>query len=214
MTRRNPEHGFTLLELLISLSIMAMIALMIGSALSSSARILTRSAAYSTAVEQALARRDLRELVEATLPTAFPQDDTPLFQGTSDGFRFQAVRDNGLFWPGAPTMVEVEGQDDGQIVVRQSGVSEASRAAVTSVTPLTGPDSTLAISYFGRRTAQENPDWYPTWSAEQGVPLLVKLELTDGSDVMPPLVLQPSKRYSHSEMSLSSLVPPATPSRP
>ena len=214
MTARNPQHGFTLLELMISLAIMSMIALMIGTSLSSSARILTRSTAYGVAVEHALARRDLRRVVEAILPVPFPENEQPLFEGASESFRFQAVVDDGVFWPGAPVVGEVARDDEGHVALTLAGLSDASQADFSSVTILTGPDGDLEISYFGRQSANEAPAWSGTWPADQGLPMAVKIALTDGEDILAPLVIKPSKLYLQSEMSLSSLVPPATPSRP
>jgi prepilin-type N-terminal cleavage/methylation domain-containing protein len=214
MMARDPQHGFTLLELMISLAVMSMIALMIGTSLSSSARVLTQSTAYAVAVEHALARRDLRRVVEASLSLPFPENEQPLFDGASASFRFQAIVDDGVFWPGAPVVGEVARDDQGQVVLTLAGLSDASQADFRSVTILTGPDGDLEISYFGRKSVNTAPGWSQIWPADQGVPMAVKIVMTDGEDILPPLVIQPSKRYRQSEMSLSSLVPPATPSRP
>lgn len=214
MNVRNPEQGFTLLELMISLAVMAMIALMIGASMSAGSRILSRSAGYSAAVEEALARKDLRTYVEATLPSAFPGSEQPQFQGSSETFQFEAIVDNGTFWPGSPVKGTLAKQQDGRIVLTLTGLSDADQSELLLQSTLTGPKGQLDLAYFGRRSAEESLAWHTDWPTERGLPDLVKLVLSDGDHTLPPLIIRPAKRYLQSEMSLSSLVPPATPSRP
>jgi prepilin-type N-terminal cleavage/methylation domain-containing protein len=214
MSQRGQQRGFTLLELMISLAVMAMIALMIGSALSTTARIITRSAGYGAFVDHALARRELISMVEATLPTAFPGSQGAIASGTAESFTFQAIIDDGVFWPGAPVTATLVLSDLNAVTVTATGISDSTKAGLTTIIRLSDPDQRLGIRYYGRRSATESPAWYPVWSADQGLPILIKVTMTNGGKVQPSIVIQPAKRFRQSEMSLSSLVPPATPSRP
>jgi prepilin-type N-terminal cleavage/methylation domain-containing protein len=214
MSHRKPRRGFTLLELMISLAVMAMIALMVGSSLSTLARMIERSAGYGASIDHALARRQLMTMVEATLPTAFPGAEGSIVSGTETRLTFQAIMDDGVFWPGVPVTAILEMSELKAVTLTSTGISDDTKSELTTFATLSGTGAQLDIRYFGRRTASEDPSWFSTWPADQGLPILIKVTITDDGDVGPPIVIQPAKSYGQSEMSLSSLVPPATPSRP
>ena len=212
--RRNPNIGFTLLEMMLTLAIMALIAVMIGSTLSSSVRMLSRSIGFDHDVDYAVARFQLRTLVEATLPLPMPADQDKIFSGKFDYLSFQAVVDDGQFWPGVPVKVVLERAANGVITITSSGLTEGGRDELQLVFPLTSSSGTVQLQYYGRLDASQDIAWRTDWSAQNGLPILIKLTLQDGDRNLPPIVLQPAKTFFQSEMSLSSLVPPARPSRP
>jgi prepilin-type N-terminal cleavage/methylation domain-containing protein len=216
---RLPARGFTLLEMLIALAVMAMIALTLGATFSAAGRLVVRSAEMSLRADAALARARLRQVVEQALTAPFPGTAAVLFQGDATGFSFLTEAEAEGFWPGAPVQAALVAGPGGGLALHLSGRAEKDRAPLVQDWPIAPPGLSWEIGYFGARTAGAPLMWHRDWSPNDGLPRLVKLSPLAAAgavlpDLPPPLVLQPAKARLQSERSLSSLVPPATPSRP
>jgi hypothetical protein len=209
--KRNPKAGVTLLETLIGLLVMAMVAGLISAGFGTTTRFWDRSLQAADRVEQAMARRDLRIWLEHALPSPVPGDTRPLFEGNSEQMTFLAVPPGGLFWEGSAAEVSVGPGAAKAIAV---GLDAASREDRQTTLHLAEDGSTLNFSYWGQRSASEPPEWHGTWPADAGLPGLVRIDFVGADHVPPPMILRPAKAWHQSEMSLSSLVPPALPSRP
>lgn len=209
MTGRNPSAGVALLETLIALLVMAMIAALVSGVTGGSIRGLARSAALGDELQQALNRRDLRQLIEHAIPDPLTGGLFAGFVGTQTGLTLQTVPSGGTFWPAVPTSVTVtetaqymaQGQDEnGQPVMRQAALAPEGQR--------------ITVLYWGRLAENQGNSWYFTWPAEAPLPGLVKITFSGPGRPVPPLIIRPAKAYDQSEMSLSSLVPPALPSAP
>lgn len=216
MKHRSAQSGVTLLETMLALAVMSLIAVAVASSMSATARVISKTQEVGHQVDFALARLELRVFAEAAVSGSFPGDDPELagLAGGSDRISFQAVIDDGVFWPGAPVYFEVAPDDDGRIVARASGVEADGEGVVVTQRALSGPAAVLHPSYFGLAGGQDLPGWHAQWSRRDALPLLVKMSVTDAERSYPVLVVRPGKTWLQSEMSLSSLVPPALPSRP
>jgi type II secretory pathway pseudopilin PulG len=201
----------SLLETLIALLIMAMVAALLSAGFGSGARYLTRSQASSLLVEQAIARHELRTWLEYALPGPVPDDDRAIWLGTSDGLSFLTVPPDGFFWPGMAIQVRLSMADP---VAHGVGVAQTRMSEQERVLRLAPEGVRLRFRYWGQPTLEEPPGWRDNWSAGAGLPGLVRIAFEGEGPVPPPMVIRPAKAWRQSEMSLSSLVPPALPSRP
>lgn len=211
MTARNPKSGITLLETLIALAVMSMLAVLLTSGLGFGIRALDRSSAMSAAIEEAAGRRQLRIWLEHALLSGVPLDERPLFVGSRDRLTFLAEVSDPRLWAGAAVEVSLgtEGPE-----VRGVGVS-ADRSSQAEVgVRIAHPETDLAFSYWGQILPDPYQRWHDTWPANAGLPLLVRISFGDEPGALPPMSVRPAKALLQSEMSLSSLVPPALPSRP
>ncbi len=209
--KRNPKSGVTLLETLIGLLVMAMVAGLISAGFGTTTRFWDRSRQASDRAEQALARRDLRFWLEHALVSPVPGDPRPLLEGTSDRLTFQRFPTGGQFWEGSAAEVSVRDPwAPPQTAVGPGAVSREDRHA----SALAAEDTALRFSYWGQRTATEPAGWHAAWPPEAGLPGLIRIDFVGAGQVPPPMIVRPAKAWLQSEMSLSSLVPPALPSRP
>jgi type II secretory pathway pseudopilin PulG len=210
MTKRNPKAGVTLLETLVGLLVMAMVAALLSAGFGSSIRMLNRGEATSELVDQALARRDLRRWLEHALETPVPGDNRPVLSGTATELSFLAIPPDGLFWLGTATAISL-----GPSVVAKAQGTGANQRDELQVTLALAPEgSSLEFRYWGRSAPDLRPEWHDTWASEQGLPDLIRITFKGEGPLPPLMAIRPAKTWRQSEMSLSSLVPPALPSRP
>ena len=206
---RSSQAGLTLLETMIALLIMAMIAAMFSGALGTGARVLVSGATLGTDLQDALGRRDLRTLLEHQLETSPPDDGRPLFTGRADSLEALVLPSDPAYWPGVATVVVISPDASVTATGRDAEGREVARSF-----RLATEGSRIDIAYWGRIAPDQLPAWYQDWPASAPPPDLVKITFSGPGRPLPPLAIRPSKAFVQSEMSLSSLVPPALPSRP
>lgn len=211
MTWRNPSSGVTLLETMVALLVMAMTAALLASALGNGLHGFHRSDRITDQVEAAIARRDLRRWLEHAMPVLAPGDDRQIFSGTASELAFLAQPTGGTYWPGQAAFVAL-GQD-GPVASVQGRGSALGDPLMTKMT--LGPaDTTLILSYWGQRAPDAPAVWHDAWPAGQGLPEAIRISFRTAGPPIASMIVRPGKALLHSEMSLSSLVPPARPSRP
>lgn len=215
--RRDRRSGVTLLELLVALALMALLASFGFSLIAASGRATLRSDRTEAAVEVLLAREALRSVLETAVAIPDATGATEGLAGSATRFSVRAILDDGTFWPGTPVDIalgrtEVSGMSQVELAI--AGLAENDQAPIERQSPLSGPDGQMELAYFGSVKVGERPVWQDDWPPDAPLPLLVRIAIRDGERDYPPLILRPGKQFLQSEMSLSSLVPPATPSRP
>lgn len=210
MSARNPRAGVTLLETLIGLLVMSMVAALLSAAFGTNLRLLDRSQVASASVDQALGRRDLRVWLEHALVSPVPSDRRTILSGTSEGLRFLSVPPGDLFWPGNATEV-ILGPAASASGTGTASDGRTERATVLAVAP---EGAKLTLSYWGKAAPDLPARWHDSWSPSQGLPDLIRIAFQGEGPLPAPMAVQPGKAWRQSEMSLSSLVPPALPSRP
>lgn len=210
MTVRNPRAGVTLLETLVGLLVMAMVAALLSAAFGTNIRLLTRSQVTAGLVDQALARRDVRIWLEHALESPAPDDPRPLLSGSSTTLRFLSVPPGDLFWAGTATAVSL-----GPDAVATGRGFDAKRTTENVLALSLAPsDTAIELKYWGRSAPDRPPSWHETWDPAQGLPDLIRIRFVGKGPLPPPMAIRPAKAWRQSEMSLSSLVPPALPSLP
>lgn len=215
--RRDHRSGVTLLELLVALALMALLAGFGFSLIAASGRATLRSDRTEAAVETLLSREALRSVLETAVAIPNRTGAITGVAGSATQFSVRAILDDGTFWPGTPVDVALgrtEASGMSQVELAISGLAESDQTPIERQTPLSGSGGQIELAYFGAVKFGERPVWQDDWPPDAPLPLLVRIAIRDGERDYPPLILRPGKRFLQSEMSLSSLVPPATPSRP
>jgi general secretion pathway protein J len=178
--RRGSEAGFTLLELLIAMTLLGLLMTMIFGGLRFGVRVWERSEAYSSGADavrlaQTLLRRDLEQ--------AYPMfvDDDPTrahvdFSGSPQAIAFLGP-EPAVLGPGGRARIRVLGREQGADVAlavqMQSELSNAG-ASVPEEVLLTGLKS-VEFGYFGKRRDENAASWHDRWDNQTRLPLLIRI---------------------------------------
>ena len=211
---RDRRAGVSLLETMIALAVMGMIAVVLSSGLSNSARVLVSSTEVTRDIDRALARQDLLSWLERVLPIPFPGQNDAGFGGTGSDLNFSFISDRGDFWAGDPVVASLVADDTGAVILTAIGSADAKGTPGKKQVALSEANSTLTLSYFGRLNPEAPLSWLDAWRPEAGLPELVRITIANEQNGLPPLTINVGKLMRQREMSLSSLLPPALPSRP
>lgn len=196
MTRRNPQAGLSLLELLIGLWVMAAAALILAAALGMTGRALSRIGEGAADISLLTDRSRLRHWIEA-MPLG------AVLSGDALAMSFATLIDEPPLDMATLTMVEVVQQED-TITLR---AGPAVGPSLTGV--LAAKGRILAIRYYGSPDLTAPKTWHDAWTGSSGVlPDLVRIDYESGGVPAPPLSVIPALWARQSEMSLSSPVPP------
>lgn len=214
MQVRDKIAGVTLLETLIALVMMAFLAVILTSGLGMGAHVMRRSGDVTDEIDQAIGRFDLRKGLERSLAAPFADEIGGGLSGTASEITFFSFPDDGEFWQGTAVKFTVQNAAQFGVKAELSGLSAIGQREITRNVVIAPAGTTLAISYWGRAAPQEMQMWHKTWSADAVLPELVKFTFFRTAPAPPPMVVRPGKMFRQSEMSLSSLLPPALPSRP
>lgn len=192
MTVLRPQAGFTLLEVLIALALMALVT----SGLFGAASLSERARQKTSAAAALLADRDgaldrLRGLIESAQPVRLPQDDGRLLLGFEGGpahLSFFTLQPSaGL----PPDLYRVD------IHVREADGRFGLTASVASQARMVPPyDGSLVnglgaarFAYFGARQGGV-AQWHADWPAGARAPALIRLRF-DESEVAQDMVMRP-----------------------
>lgn len=209
MRHRNAQSGTALLETMMALLVMALMATALATTLGSGVRVFARSGVLSEELALALARRDLRYWLDHAMNAPVPGDARPLFVGRSDGFDALTLPPDGPFWPGWATGLTLA--PDGELLARGQDPSGNSQIMQLRIAP---EGQWISVRYWGRMHLDHSPGWRADWPTSDILPILVQIRFLGPGRALPPLTLRPTRAVLQSEMSLSSLLPPALPSRP
>jgi len=186
------DDGFTLLELLVAVILLALIAVLLVAGLRASGSALVRVEQQSTVASVESVQHLLRRLVAEARPLArdpqlrderdfFGGQDSARFisgfapQGQLQGlYRIELVRERGA------------SRNSGQLLLRQTLyrnlAKSAPRAAAPSpiTTVLLEDVADLRLSYFGRDNLEAEPSWRDSWATAR-MPELIAIEAAFGS---------------------------------
>ncbi len=206
---RDPRAGLTLLETMIALLIMALMAVGISAMFGAGVRVLVRSGAVNGELKQSLARRDLRHWADHAMTVSAPDDPRPLLMGRPDGFDLLVLPPGGPFWGGWATRLTLH--PDSTLTAEGKNAQGEIRTLVLRL----GPDSTsVSLRYWGKIQLYSPNSWSNVWPVASSLPDLIQIRFHGSGQQPPPLTVRPARAIFQREMSLSSLLPPALPSRP
>lgn len=161
-----------------------------------------------------LARRNLRSWMEAALASPFPGQAKGGLSGTNNSLSFSFVSETGEFWPGDAAEVSLASNQKGEIELVARGSQSETHKISEKRQLMSLQPARLKIEYFGHVDPEAPISWLEKWPSTAGLPELVRITITDESLEDPPLTIRVGKAIIQREMSLSSLLPPALPSRP
>jgi general secretion pathway protein J len=178
------ERGFTLVELLVSMTLFALLATILFGAL----RFGMRAAEQGTArlewtEEVAVAANFLRSQIAGAQPLQKEEDgkQSIAFEGEPGSVQFVALPPAHLA-PGGWSTLRIgfeEDQGKGRVVltwrVIRAGAADADGPPRRSV--LLDGVSGVAFGYFGATTPDEKPQWHERWERVNAMPLLMRLSI-------------------------------------
>ncbi len=188
MRRATRESGFTLIEVLIGITLLAMLGALIASGTRLGGRAWTTAERQTTdgdtvPLVQALLRRTIVHAVPAFVSDD-PRNRTIDFTGEPNGLSLVAPR------PGT--------QDDGPWVrqrfyVGQQGTSRTLFVSLTPVAPpvpggpipLLGHISQMEFSYFGSQSPGGPPAWQNSWTNRTRLPDLIRIVIARDDPKLP-----------------------------
>jgi general secretion pathway protein J len=189
-TSRQGSAGFTLVELLVSLTLMAILSVLLAGAVRTGARAAAGGErrmddAGQVVIAQSVALR----LLSALLPVAEPGAEGLAFDGRPDGVEFiglpPALSAPGGFYRLA-LLAERQGADL-RLVLRSRAIAES---AAANQTVLLDRLAHIEFAYFGIRSDGEAAQWHDDWRANANLPTRIRIRFRtiDGQD-LPDLVV-------------------------
>ena len=203
MNRQPPRPawaGFTLLEVLIAMSLLSLILLLLFTALHTGGR-------YWHASEARVAAADKRRLTRAFIRKQFEQA-VPLRQISSSANRvlFHGAADSVLYVSYLPAHHAGAGMyvlrmlaRDKQLLLQYLNLHEEidmrhpppleaanARVLLEDITALT-------FAYYGRKDGDESPGWHARWTNGGALPELVRIELEHGAEGPWPVMIAPTR---------------------
>lgn len=173
------NSGFTLLELLVSLALLAVIGVGLTGALQIGSRAYTASNEISEAAPEvasrALLRRLLSRAVSPSLLTPFPSP----FEGSTNRLVFVTLEPLQFAAESAATRVTVSAED-AALLMRLESIDDTGEVLATYDRRLTKSFSVVKMSYFG--DAEDGLAWGDTWDDMPTLPKLVSIEIAGAAD--------------------------------
>lgn len=200
--QRCTEAGFTLVELLVSLLLLTMTALLLLATMTSGRLVERRAAASATAGEAvAAAHGVLRDRLEAMVAEPRYGPGTPLvdMRGESDIIDFTAPPAIALR-PLPPQRFRLLLSRDQRLMLYsidpQTNVVDPDALALRGWTamPLLADVARLDIAYFGAAPPDGQRRWRPRWSQRPSLPELVRIRVefpTGDRRLWPDLIIRP-----------------------
>lgn len=185
------SRGFTLVEMLIALSLTAMLAVMILAGLQTSSRIWRRSTAAAEEIERmAFAHGFLRRVIGGAYPRLKPDGAGAVdFSGEATSLEFMGPVISGVSIAGRARLrlaVIKEGETEALMLTM---LNESTAGAEPIEETLISGARRIRFSY----RARGSDEWVEDWSSEPALPALVKVEVADGRmSHWPPLIIRPS----------------------
>lgn len=205
MRSQHPESGFTLLELLVAMTLLGLLLVMLYSGMNTSLRSWDRGEAYAERsneirVVQDFIRRQLRQSM-----TVFRQDPdlgrAVYFEGEPDSIGWVApmlsyLGQGGLYFVRLDiAKAEDNAQDHEALRVSwhpyRPDVEDEDDVPEEQIedTVLLGLVEEFSLSYFGAEEDGEDPEWYERWENQQRRPELIKLSLNLPDRAWPDLIV-------------------------
>lgn len=194
------DAGFTLLELLLSLALLALIAAVASSGLRFGARAWQGAAELDQAAESGAVRNWLEQRLAEAMPLYEREPSGNIriaFEGAADRLLFLAPAAGG---PGVGGVYrhEIAARGDGMLRLERSLYRRAARLPGDWRTLLEGIAG-ASFRYFGRDRPGAPPAWHAEWPRGDRLPELIEINVTFGADdrrSWHPLVIAPRIRSS------------------
>ena len=189
---RTAEHGFTLLELLVAITLLGLLMTALFGGLRLGARVWeTADTRLDASARLQIVQDFIRQRLTETLPLeTVPLElaevgvPKPLFLGTAEAVRFASLLPENL---GAGVYLM-------ELALAESNHAEGSRNLLLRWRPFEPDDQTaeeveqeqrvliedieaLELSYFGTVDPEQPPDWWQAWEGRPELPRLIRLQV-------------------------------------
>lgn len=195
------EGGFTLVELLVALALLAMTATLLLATMTTGRGLQARVEASAVATESvAAAQNVLRARIEAIIPESYFLGATPTIdaRGSDQSFAFTARPGLGRR-PGPPQRYRILLTRAGELTLFNIDTlaiaADAPGLEGWTRSPLLGNVDRLAISYYGVHPPDNQRRWRAFWQDQPGLPELVRIRVAFAPGdrrVWPDLIIQPA----------------------
>jgi len=173
---RESERGLTLIELLVSLAILAILTSFIVGGLTTAIRAFDSDRRSSIEMSTDAARESLRGLIASAVPAANAQQAGGiLFGGQREELRF-VVLSEGRTLRGGLQDVRIRRRNDELIVEVFGSLREADahKSPISSTTIVSGLRD-IRFRYFGMPGAKGEAAWRDSWNGGSRLPVLVEI---------------------------------------
>jgi general secretion pathway protein J len=195
------DSGFTLLELLIAMTLLGFVAVMIFGALRFGTHAWQRSSAMTAQIDDVgVTQALLRRLVTEAYPMFIPDPGRPHidFIGSVDQLTVLAplpdAHEGGGLGRFTVFAQERNGRGEIDLAWRPELARQGDPSAEARVEPLLTGVTRLEIDYFGSARSSELPQWHDHWSDHAAMPSLVRIRVAfveNDSRIWPELVVAP-----------------------
>jgi len=191
------DRGFTLLELLVAVTLLAFLSVVLVAGLRYGTNIWRKTETKDTALNAA---RTAERIVAGNLARLYPKYVTVSpteayvdFDGTAHAMTFFSTAQSQTGFLMRDTLEEV--RDGDTFAMRIEAVPELARdgrgtLAQTLLTRL----ASVEFSYYGIAGDAKEAAWYPAWQRQAGPPLLVRIHVAaadPGTPSLPDLIVAP-----------------------
>ena len=200
MSALRSENGFTIFELLVSLSLVALIMVHLSAALYQSRRVGEIPARLGGDVERQFIRQYLSASIgNAMSVTEIGQGGRPrlVFQGRSDTISFIVARDGRLGRGGLyRDVIEIEkAEEETRALVLSQRIfrSPNQGSAPSERRVLMKNIEDASFRYFGALDGERETDWHGEWKNQTSLPKLIELTIIASNDdaaMLPPLIVR------------------------
>lgn len=183
------DAGYTLLELMIALTLLGFLTVLLFSGLKLGTRVWERSedmTANSNRIRNI--EHLLTDQIRQIYPKALPNSEID-FDGQPSVLHFLTMASDN----GALKRVTVSTTADNAHGALGEAASDELTIAVSAIKPLLGPISSLSFAYFGQGKDESQASWHRVWSHQAHLPSLIRVSvaLADRALVFPDLVVKP-----------------------
>ncbi|MEQ8176936.1 MAG: prepilin-type N-terminal cleavage/methylation domain-containing protein [Amphiplicatus sp.] len=175
--RNSAQRGYSLIEALIAVAILAAIAAVLAPALFASVRASGRIAVFASEAEEERVARDLLKSVFDSAITLSAAPETPWFEGAPDRLKIVTLD--------APA----DDPETAYLVIRSGVLYFASASDIAINGDGDGTPEAMLLEgvsrfrYYGAADEREEPAWRSSWDAN-APPLLVRVERADADVAM------------------------------
>lgn len=189
------DRGFTLLELLVAVTLLAFLSVVLVAGLRYGTNIWRKTETKNTALTAA---RTAERIVAGNLARLYPKYVTVSptesyvdFDGTAHAMTFFSTAQSQTGFLMRDTLEEV--RDGDTLSMRIESVPELTRGGTIAQTLLTRLAS-VEFSYYGIAGDAKEAAWYPAWQRQAGPPQLVRIHVAaadPGAPTLPDLIVAP-----------------------